>query len=160
MMDSLLQCLAAADTPLQKDMVSIIPEIVDDASLSSVVSTLRELMEQDTTMTVPVLDALGNLNLDAEQIKPISNLVLATIGSTAVENLPIVIRFLLQVCEVLLKPVVRSKPIFFLACIQSTPKEGLTVMIKDLRGNLDLSSSNSTSDMRDKVRKSHVLRNL
>ena len=97
MIQSLLQCLEAAELNLQKDIISIIPEIVDDASLSIVVSTLRQLMEQDTKMTVPVLDALGNLNLDTEQLLPICNSALATIGSTAVENLPIVIRFLLQV---------------------------------------------------------------
>lgn len=86
---ALLELLAACPASLQKELVSAIPDIVTDGDHSTLVLALQELMADDTTLTVNVLDALSNLDIDdtltvrVRSPRPAHNLMLLFAGNSS-----------------------------------------------------------------------------
>ncbi|CEP02596.1 Fanconi anemia group D2 protein [Plasmodiophora brassicae] len=96
---ALLELLAACPASLQKELVSAIPDIVTDGDHSTLVLALQELMADDTTLTVNVLDALSNLDIDDTLTATVRDSVQSLLDSSPVDDLPVIIRFLLQTCD-------------------------------------------------------------
>lgn len=53
-------------------------------------------MEEERTLTVPILDTLSNMNLPAELLEEVLASVLRLLRSVQVEDLVIVVRFLMR----------------------------------------------------------------
>lgn len=51
---------------IQRDIIVALPEIVPDSEHKTIVDGLVELMESSTELLVAILDALSNLNLQAD----------------------------------------------------------------------------------------------
>lgn len=92
----LLEVLSICTPDIQRDIISAIPEIVDDASHEVVVEALKDVMTNDVQLTVPVLDALSNLSLPVHIADDVNKTVLTSLESANLDDLPVVIRFLLQ----------------------------------------------------------------
>ncbi len=59
LVDTLPVCTAA----VQREVIACVPAIVDDQSHHKVVAVMQALMEQDSSLTTAMLDALSNLSL-------------------------------------------------------------------------------------------------
>lgn len=92
----LLEVVGVCPPNIQIDVIAAIPEIVTDASHAEIVSALRELATDNSELTVPVLDALANLDLPVELLEEVVTDVLGKLHAVTIEDLPVVIRFLLQ----------------------------------------------------------------
>ncbi|KAG0328620.1 Fanconi anemia group D2 protein [Podila humilis] len=84
---------------IQRDIVVALPEIVPDSEHRPIVDGLVELMEGSTELLVPVLDALSNLNLQTDILRNARENVMDRLESAELDDLPVVIKFLLQTVE-------------------------------------------------------------
>ena len=60
----MMEILSICPMELQKEIITLIPEIVSDSSHELVVRTLEQTLQGKAQLIAPVLDALSNLNLD------------------------------------------------------------------------------------------------
>lgn len=63
--DKLLQVVSICPLYLKKEIIGSLPEIIgDQSSNNAVVDSLDQMLQEDSEIIVPVLDAFSNLNLD------------------------------------------------------------------------------------------------
>ncbi|ORZ28109.1 Fanconi anaemia protein FANCD2 [Lobosporangium transversale] len=95
----LLEVIGLSSQPIQRDIITSLPEIIPDSEHRAVVLGLVELMENSSELMVPILDALSNLNLQSDILVNARNHVMNKLESAELDDLPIVIKFLLQTVE-------------------------------------------------------------
>eukprot|EP00041_Stephanoeca_diplocostata_P003132 m.32017 g.32017 ORF g.32017 m.32017 type:complete len:1507 (+) comp14076_c0_seq1:217-4737(+) len=113
-----LELLHVVGKDLKREIVLCLPDVIDDRAAPFVVEALRGMLETETELTVPILDALSNLSLSTEDIDIIRETVLRGLDGYEADALPIVIKFILQ----------------------SITSENAQAVLSDLRGNLDFES--------------------
>ncbi|XP_055999179.1 Fanconi anemia group D2 protein-like isoform X3 [Ostrea edulis] len=94
--DKMLEMITIVSVDIQREIISCLPEVVEDSEHSHVATSLRDLLMENSSLTVPILDAFSNLNLNPELMAEVRGSVLQTLASVDLENLPVVVRFLLQ----------------------------------------------------------------
>ena len=92
----LLELLDVVDVDLQRELISFLPEIVDDSAHATVVKALQDLMEEKPYLSMSVLDTLANLHLEGDVLTIVRSGVLDKLGSAPVDETPVLIKFLLQ----------------------------------------------------------------
>eukprot|EP00003_Mantamonas_plastica_P007997 TRINITY_DN1688_c0_g1_i3.p2 TRINITY_DN1688_c0_g1~~TRINITY_DN1688_c0_g1_i3.p2 ORF type:complete len:115 (-),score=48.67 TRINITY_DN1688_c0_g1_i3:697-1041(-) len=97
--EKLMTTIPMCPEQLQKEIIAVIPEIVDDAQHPLVVHGLMELVDTDAQFMVPVLDALSNLSLSMDVLEDVRKKVLRSLDSSKIQDLPVIVRFLLQSAE-------------------------------------------------------------
>ncbi|XP_022104971.1 Fanconi anemia group D2 protein-like isoform X2 [Acanthaster planci] len=96
MTDKMLEMVDVSSLSIQKEIISCIPEVVSDAEHSAVATKLQELLFSNSDLTIPVLDALSNLNLTPDLMTEVRNAALQTLLSADLEDLPVIVKFILQ----------------------------------------------------------------
>eukprot|EP01133_Synstelium_polycarpum_P011569 gene11569-13502_t len=81
---------------LRRDLIGFLPEIVDDSNHAIVVESLLEIIEQDNSNTLVIIDALGNLNLSASLRGQARETIFRQLNNADFEALPVIINSLLQ----------------------------------------------------------------
>jgi hypothetical protein len=62
LVELLCQILQIELPDLQRELIAAVPEIVSDESHTKIAEVLTQVMSDNADLTVPVLDALSNLN--------------------------------------------------------------------------------------------------
>ena len=62
--DKLMQVLSICPLHLKKEIIGSLPEIIGDQNNKNVVDSLEQMLHEDPSVIVPVLDSFSNLNLD------------------------------------------------------------------------------------------------
>ncbi|KAF4799441.1 Fanconi anemia group D2 protein [Turdus rufiventris] len=114
----LMQMVSVSPVPIQHDIVTSLPEILEDSQQSEVARELSCLLKQGRRLTVPILDALSRLDLDAELVAEVRQSAMTIVPSVKLEDLPVVVKFILQ----------------------NVKAADAVEVISDLRKSLDLSS--------------------
>ncbi|NXJ74553.1 FACD2 protein, partial [Trogon melanurus] len=114
----LMQMVGVSPVPIQHDIIISLPEILEDSQQSEVARELSCLLKQGRRLTVPVLDALSRLDLDAALLVEVRESAMSIVPSVKLEDLPVVVKFILH----------------------SVKAADAVEVISDLRKNLDLSS--------------------
>ncbi|NWH90010.1 FACD2 protein, partial [Aegithalos caudatus] len=114
----LMQMVSVSPVPIQHDIITSLPEILEDSQQSEVARELSCLLKQGRRLTVPILDALSRLDLDAELVAEVRHSAMTIVPSVKLEDLPVVVKFILQ----------------------NVKAADAVEVISDLRKNLDLSS--------------------
>ncbi|NWY75575.1 FACD2 protein, partial [Erithacus rubecula] len=114
----LMQMVSVSPVPIQHDIITSLPEILEDSQQSEVAKELSCLLKQGRRLTVPILDALSRLDLDAELVAEVRQSAMTIVPSVKLEDLPVVVKFILQ----------------------NVKAADAVEVISDLRKNLDLSS--------------------
>ncbi|KFP79964.1 Fanconi anemia group D2 protein, partial [Acanthisitta chloris] len=114
----LMQMVSVSPVPIQHDIITSLPEILEDSQQSEVARELSCLLKQGRRLTVPILDALSRLDLDAGLLAEVRQAAMTIVPSVKVEDLPVVIKFILQ----------------------NVKAADAVEVISDLRNSLDLSS--------------------
>uniref|UniRef100_A0A8C3M733 Uncharacterized protein n=1 Tax=Geospiza parvula TaxID=87175 RepID=A0A8C3M733_GEOPR len=112
----LMQMVSVSPVPIQHDIITSLPEILEDSQQSEVARELSSLLKQGRRLTVPILDALSRLDLDAELV--VRQSAMTIVPSVKLEDLPVVVKFILQ----------------------NVKAADAVEVISDLRKSLDLSS--------------------
>ncbi|CAO3631627.1 unnamed protein product [Cunninghamella blakesleeana] len=114
----LIEIIQVTPIEIQHEIITSLPDILNDTEHKPMVVFLKEWMQENPDLTVPILDALSNLNLHSEQLDDVRSMVLDRLQSADLDDLAIMIKFLLQTV---------------------TPQT-IDTTILDIRENLDLKS--------------------
>uniref|UniRef100_A0A8C2TJM1 FA complementation group D2 n=1 Tax=Coturnix japonica TaxID=93934 RepID=A0A8C2TJM1_COTJA len=114
----LMQMLSVSPVPIQHDIITSLPEILEDSQQNEVARELSCLLKQGRRLTVPILDALSRLDLDAELLAEVRQSAMTIVPSVKLEDLPVLVKFILH----------------------NVKAADAVEVISDLRKSLDLSS--------------------
>ncbi|KAM7335340.1 hypothetical protein ACRRTK_005817 [Alexandromys fortis] len=92
----MMQLISVAPVNLQHDFITSLPEILGDSQHANVGKELSELLIQNTSLTVPILDVFSSLRLDPNFLSEIRQLVMGKLSSVRLEDLPVIIKFILH----------------------------------------------------------------
>ncbi|XP_022805734.1 Fanconi anemia group D2 protein-like [Stylophora pistillata] len=94
--EKMLEIVGITSVEIQREIITCIPEVLDDAEHTEVARELSELLCQNTGLTVPILDALSNLNLHSDLLAEVRASVIQILPSAEISDLPVVVKFILQ----------------------------------------------------------------
>ncbi|XP_026577278.1 Fanconi anemia group D2 protein [Pseudonaja textilis] len=92
----IMQMVSVSPPSIQHDIITSLPEILEDSQHSEIAKQLSSLLKENIGLTVPVLDALSCLNLDMELLSEIRLSVMSSVSAVKVEDLPIIVKFILH----------------------------------------------------------------
>ena len=95
----ILNLIQAFPLSLKRDAIAILPDIAEDSDHQTIVVALHSIMTDDTSCTIPILDALSILNVPSDLCHEMTTHVVATLASAPPEDLPVIIKFLMQTCD-------------------------------------------------------------
>uniref|UniRef100_G3QNB5 FA complementation group D2 n=1 Tax=Gorilla gorilla gorilla TaxID=9595 RepID=G3QNB5_GORGO len=92
----IMQLISIAPENLQHDIITSLPEILGDSQHADVGKELSDLLIENTSLTVPILDVLSSLRLDPNFLLKVRQLVMDKLLSIRLEDLPVIIKFILH----------------------------------------------------------------
>ncbi|KAM9408699.1 Fanconi anemia group D2 protein isoform 2-T2 [Pholidichthys leucotaenia] len=92
----LMELVSVAPVEVQRDIITSLPEILEDSQHSDVARQLNSLLQENTQLTVPILDALSSLNLSSSLLSEVRGAVMARMAAVQLEDLPVVVKFILH----------------------------------------------------------------
>ncbi|XP_047315356.1 Fanconi anemia group D2 protein homolog [Impatiens glandulifera] len=92
--EKLLQILSVCPVYLKKELIGSLPEIIGNQSNKLVVSSLDQMLQDDSSIILPVLDSFSNLNLDDQLQDQAITIALSCIRTIDSTYLPCLLRFL------------------------------------------------------------------
>lgn len=81
---------------IQHELITSLPDIINDSEHKPIVVYLKELMNENPELTVPILDALSNLTLHSESLEDVRETILERLESAELDDLAVIVKFLLQ----------------------------------------------------------------
>ncbi|RIA85935.1 Fanconi anaemia protein FANCD2 [Glomus cerebriforme] len=94
--EKILEMIPITPLDIQREIITNLPEIINDSEQKTVIQTLIELMDQNHRLIVPILDALSNFTVQEDYMNKIHETIFDRLESADLEDLPLVIKFLLQ----------------------------------------------------------------
>ncbi|XP_062970620.1 Fanconi anemia group D2 protein isoform X2 [Cynocephalus volans] len=92
----IMQLISIAPVYLQHDFITSLPEILGDSEHADVGKELSDLLMENTSLTVPILDVLSSLRLDPNLLSKVRQLVMGKLSSVKLNDLPVIIKFILH----------------------------------------------------------------
>ncbi|GAN01786.1 Fanconi anemia, complementation group D2 isoform X2 [Mucor ambiguus] len=92
----LIEIIQITPPIIQHEMITSLPDIINDSEHKPIVVYLKELMNENGNLTVPILDALSNLTLHSESLEDVRETVLDRLESANLDDLAVIIKFMLQ----------------------------------------------------------------
>ncbi|KAI8640920.1 Fanconi anaemia protein FANCD2, partial [Parasitella parasitica] len=92
----LIEIIQITPPIIQHEMITSLPDIVNDSEHKPIVVFLKELMNDNGDLTVAILDALSNLTLHSESLEDVRETVLDRLESAHLDDLAVIIKFMLQ----------------------------------------------------------------
>lgn len=77
-------------------MIGLLPEVVQEEEQLTVTEALEELLNEDTDILVPIMDAVMNMSLSDKLKTRMVALILEKLDAADLSDLPAVVRFVLQ----------------------------------------------------------------
>nr|XP_016489377.1 PREDICTED: Fanconi anemia group D2 protein homolog isoform X1 [Nicotiana tabacum] len=93
--EKLFQVLSICPVHLKKEIIGSLPEIIGEKNNKTVVDSLQEMLQEDSSIIVPMLDCFSNLHLDDMLQEQVITVALSCIRTIDVEHMPYLLRFLL-----------------------------------------------------------------
>uniref|UniRef100_H3BFD2 FA complementation group D2 n=1 Tax=Latimeria chalumnae TaxID=7897 RepID=H3BFD2_LATCH len=92
----IMQLISVAPVEIQRDIITSLPEILEDSQHNECAEELNLLLQKNTQLTVAILDTLSSLNLDSGLLIEVRQAVMSTLSAVNLEDLPVVIKFILH----------------------------------------------------------------
>ncbi|KAM9758802.1 Fanconi anemia group D2 protein isoform 1-T1 [Menidia menidia] len=92
----LMELVSVAPLEVQRDIITSLPEILEDSQHNDIAKELSLSLQENTQLTVPILDALSSLNLTSSLLTEVRGAVMATLAAVQLEDLPVVVKFILH----------------------------------------------------------------
>ncbi|XP_041804452.1 Fanconi anemia group D2 protein isoform X1 [Chelmon rostratus] len=92
----LMELVSVAPVEVQRDIITSLPEILEDSQHHDIARELNTLLQENTQLTVPILDALSSLNLSSSLLTEVRGAVMSTLAAVQLEDLPMVVKFILH----------------------------------------------------------------
>ena len=92
----LLEILTIAPVELQRDIITSLPEVLDDGVHRIVALHLKELLQNNSQLTSAIIDCFTNLHLSDDFIADILEAALRRVDSADFSDLPCLLSFIMQ----------------------------------------------------------------
>ncbi|XP_070697589.1 Fanconi anemia group D2 protein [Pempheris klunzingeri] len=92
----LMELVSVAPVEVQRDIITSLPEILEDSQHNDIARELNSLLQENTQLTVPILDALSSLNLSPSLLIEVRGAIMATLAAVQLGDLPVVVKFILH----------------------------------------------------------------
>ncbi|XP_061778669.1 Fanconi anemia group D2 protein isoform X3 [Nerophis ophidion] len=92
----LMELLSVGPVDVQRDIITSLPEILEDSLHNDIAQDLNSLLKENTQLTVAILDALSSLNLSSSLLTEVRGAVMTTLAAVQLEDLPVVVKFILH----------------------------------------------------------------
>ncbi|XP_075040029.1 Fanconi anemia group D2 protein [Mixophyes fleayi] len=92
----IMQLVIVAPSDIQQHIISSLPEILEDTEHNDVAKELSSLLQQNTQLTVPILDAFSSLNLNTELLSEVRVWVMSSLSAVDLEVVPVIVKFILH----------------------------------------------------------------
>ncbi|KAL4655975.1 Fanconi anemia group D2 protein [Arapaima gigas] len=92
----LMELITVAPLELQRDIITSLPEILEDSQHDDIARELNSMLQQNTQLTVPILDALSSFNLNPALLAEVRSGVMTTLAAVPLEDLPVIVKFILH----------------------------------------------------------------
>ncbi|XP_034539766.1 Fanconi anemia group D2 protein [Notolabrus celidotus] len=92
----LMELVSVAPVEVQRDIITSLPEILEDSQHDDIAGELNTLLKENTQLTVPILDALSSLSLSSSLLIEVRGAVMATLAAVQLDDLPVVVKFILH----------------------------------------------------------------
>ncbi|XP_036387647.1 Fanconi anemia group D2 protein [Megalops cyprinoides] len=92
----LMQLVSVAPVEIQRDIITSLPEILEDSQHHDIAKELHSLLQQNTQLTVPILDTLSTLSLSSALLAEVRGAIMVTLSAVQLEDLPVVVKFILH----------------------------------------------------------------
>ncbi|KAJ3603047.1 hypothetical protein NHX12_030791, partial [Muraenolepis orangiensis] len=92
----LMELVSVAPVDVQCDVITGLPEILEDSQHNDIAKELKSLLQEQTQLTVAILDALSSLNLSPTLLVEVRGVVMATLTAVQLDDLPVVVKFILH----------------------------------------------------------------
>ncbi|KAG5626396.1 hypothetical protein H5410_011614 [Solanum commersonii] len=93
--EKLFQVLSICPVHLKKEIIGSLPEIIGEKNNKTAVDSLQEMLQEDSSIIVPMLDCFSNLHLDDMLQEQVITVALSCIRTIDAEHMPYLLRFLL-----------------------------------------------------------------
>eukprot|EP00736_Rhodelphis_marinus_P012470 Rmarinus@m.14220 len=95
--NKLIEAISTVDLLwLKKEIIALLPELIDDSQHDTVVIALQELMTEDSEIASSVLSAYSNLHLQRDLLMKVTSDVMHYLPSVQADDVPSVMKFLLD----------------------------------------------------------------
>nr|XP_054605115.1 Fanconi anemia group D2 protein isoform X1 [Nothobranchius furzeri] len=92
----LMELVSVAPVEVQRDIITSLPEILEDSQHNDIARQLNALLQENTQLTVPILDSLSSLSLSSSLLMKVREAVMAMLAAVQLEDLPVVVKFILH----------------------------------------------------------------
>jgi Fanconi anemia group D2 protein len=92
----LLEVVGVAPVEIQREIVTAIPEILDDAQHNNAALELKSLLQSNSGLMAATIDALSSLNLTFDIEAEVLDVAMGCLGTASVADLPLILRFVVQ----------------------------------------------------------------
>ncbi|KAG0421613.1 hypothetical protein HPB47_002511 [Ixodes persulcatus] len=94
--DKVFEVLPVVPLHVRKDVVSALPDILEDSEHVNAALKLGTLLTEDKELSLTILETLSNLNVDTDMVSEIRSTVMGTLKSAELSQLPMIVRFVLS----------------------------------------------------------------
>ncbi|XP_077307692.1 Fanconi anemia group D2 protein [Lithobates pipiens] len=92
----IMQLVVVSPADVQQHIISSLPEILEDSEHNDVAKELSSLLQQNSQLTVTILDAFSSLNLNTELLTEVRTWVMSTLSAVDLEVVPVIVKFVLH----------------------------------------------------------------
>ena len=136
----IINLIQAFPLSLKRDAIAILPDIAYDSDHQTIVVALHTIMTDDSSCTIPILDALSILNVPSDLCHEMTSHVISALASDPPQHLPVIIKFLIQTCDLDKSDRVISAMRKQLSCMDASTDSGvddaITLVIDALASGL------------------------
>ncbi|GFU37970.1 fanconi anemia group D2 protein [Nephila pilipes] len=94
--EKLLEIIEATPKEVQRDIIKLLPDVISEFDHPKVAKRLGEIFLDNQELNVIILDTLTNLNIESELLSDMREKVIDTIATANIEDLPVLVKFVLQ----------------------------------------------------------------
>ncbi|GFY79169.1 fanconi anemia group D2 protein [Trichonephila inaurata madagascariensis] len=94
--EKLLEIIEATPKEVQRDIIKLLPDVINEFDHPKVAKRLGEIFLDNQELNVIILDTLTNLNIEPELLSNMREKVTDTITTANIEDLPVLVKFVLQ----------------------------------------------------------------
>ncbi|KAG8193754.1 hypothetical protein JTE90_005051 [Oedothorax gibbosus] len=94
--DKLLELVEATPPDVQRDIIKLLPDVINEFDHPKVAKYLSNIYMGNQELNIVILDTLTNLNIEQDLLGEIREKVIETLSTANIEDLPVLVKFVLQ----------------------------------------------------------------
>ncbi|XP_068108990.1 Fanconi anemia group D2 protein isoform X2 [Hyperolius riggenbachi] len=91
-----MQLVMVSPADVQQHIICSLPEILEDSEHNDVAKELSSLLQKNSQLMVPILDAFSSLNLTSELLSEVRQWVMSSLSAVDLEVVPVIVKFILH----------------------------------------------------------------